>query len=101
MTTQDDEYTNNKPDAKNGPTPGDPREADMAEESESYVGSHADNYDPENTSDPDGPRDRPSGENTKNNGANGGGLWTSGGQVTTGTGMNDPGQPRPQGGDPG
>ncbi|GAB3770166.1 hypothetical protein GCM10028818_07520 [Spirosoma horti] len=100
MTTQDDEYTNNKPDAKNSPTPGDPREADMAEESESYVGSHAGNYDPENTADPDGPRDKPSGENTKNNGVNGGGLWTSGGQITTGTGMNDPGQPRPQGGDP-
>ena len=31
------------------------------------------------------PEDGPSGENTENNGANGGGLWTSGGTVTSGT----------------
>ncbi|GAB3279341.1 hypothetical protein GCM10027347_53990 [Larkinella harenae] len=30
------------------------------------------------------PKDGPSGENTKNNGARGGGLWTSGGVVTSG-----------------
>ncbi|WP_262508259.1 hypothetical protein [Spirosoma fluviale] len=31
------------------------------------------------------PDDGPSGENTKNDGEQGGGLWTSGGTVTTGT----------------
>lgn len=30
------------------------------------------------------PEDGPSGENTKNDGARGGGLWTSGGVVTSG-----------------
>ncbi|RAJ90684.1 hypothetical protein LX87_05482 [Larkinella arboricola] len=30
------------------------------------------------------PEDGPSGENTKNNGERGGGLWTSGGHVTSG-----------------
>lgn len=35
------------------------------------------------------PEDGPSGENTKNNGERGGGLWTSGGQVTTGTPYHD------------
>ncbi|WP_240163627.1 hypothetical protein [Spirosoma taeanense] len=47
--------------------------------------SHADNYKPEQTADRNVPEDGPSGENTKNNGEQGGGLWTSGGQVTTGT----------------
>ncbi|GAB3892677.1 hypothetical protein GCM10028803_05750 [Larkinella knui] len=31
------------------------------------------------------PDDGPSGENTKNDGERGGGLWTSGGEVTSGT----------------
>ncbi|MGA0558260.1 hypothetical protein ACO2Q8_16490 [Larkinella sp. VNQ87] len=31
------------------------------------------------------PEDGPSGENTQNSGENGGGLWTSGGEVTSGT----------------
>ncbi|WP_080054464.1 hypothetical protein [Spirosoma aerolatum] len=50
-----------------------------------YEGSHADNYDPDQAPDRSVTEDGPSGENTKNNGAHGGGLWTSGGQVTTGT----------------
>ena len=91
MENQENQQPNDQAEVSDSPRPGDPREADMAEESESYVGSHADNYDPEHTPDPDGPRDKPSGENTKNNGEHGGGLWTSGGQVTTGTGLNDPG----------
>lgn len=81
-------------DNENIPTNGSqeaPREEGTTGETETYVGSHADNYDPENTPDPDGPRDKPSGENTKNNGEQGGGLWTSGGQVTTGSGYNEPG----------
>jgi hypothetical protein len=35
------------------------------------------------------PEDGPSGENTENDGEHGGGLWTSGGQVTSGTPYND------------
>lgn len=54
-----------------------------------YVGSHADNYDPENTANRNVPEDGPSGENTKNGGERGGGLWTSGGIVTTGTSYHD------------
>jgi hypothetical protein len=54
-----------------------------------YVGSHAENYDPENEPDRNGQMDGPSGENTKNGGKQGGGLWTSGGQVTTGTPYHD------------
>lgn len=54
-----------------------------------YTGSHADNYDPDNAPDRNVPDDGPSGENTKNGGATGGGLWTSGGQVTTGTPYHD------------
>ncbi len=57
-----------------------------------YVGSHADNYDPE-TADRNVPDDGPSGENTKNNGERGGGLWTSGGTVTTGTPYHDEDEP--------
>ncbi len=54
-----------------------------------YTGSHADNYDPEQTPDRNVDNDGPSGENTKNGGERGGGLWTSGGQVTTGTPYHD------------
>ena len=54
-----------------------------------YPGSHADNYDPENTPNRNVPDDGPSGENTKNGGERGGGLWTSGGTVTSGSGFND------------
>ncbi|MBC3787485.1 hypothetical protein [Spirosoma utsteinense] len=50
-----------------------------------YVGSHADNYAPDQEPEHDGP----SGENTKNGGEQGGGLWTSGGKVTTGTPYHD------------
>jgi hypothetical protein len=56
---------------------------------EPYVGSHADNYDPDNTADRNVPENGPSGENTKNGGERGGGLWTSGGTVTTGTAYHD------------
>lgn len=52
-----------------------------------YTGSHADNYDPD--ADRNVPEDGPSGENTKNGGQRGGGLWTSGGTVTTGTPYHD------------
>lgn len=54
-----------------------------------YPGSHAENYNPENTPDRNPEEDGPSGENTKNGGERGGGLWTSGGTVTSGSGMND------------
>ncbi|ADB38654.1 hypothetical protein [Spirosoma linguale] len=50
-----------------------------------YTGSHADNYEPDQSADRNVPEDGPSGENTKNGGKQGGGLWTSGGIVTTGT----------------
>lgn len=54
-----------------------------------YMGSHADNYEPEQADDRHVPKEGPSGENTKNGGERGGGLWTSGGQVTTGTPYHD------------
>lgn len=54
-----------------------------------YVGSHADTYDPDQAPDRNPEEDGPSGENTKNGGEQGGGLWTSGGQVTTGTAYHD------------
>jgi hypothetical protein len=54
-----------------------------------YEGSHDPNYDPEHTPDRNVPEDGPSGENTTNNGEQGGGLWTSGGTVTTGTPYHD------------
>ena len=57
-----------------------------------YEGSHADNYDPEGP-DRNVPEDGPSGENTKNGGERGGGLWTSGGVVTTGTPYHDEDEP--------
>lgn len=42
------------------------------------------------------PNDGPSGENTVNDGERGGGLWTSGGNVTSGTPYNDDyGKPQP------
>ena len=42
------------------------------------------------------PEDGPSGENTVNDGERGGGLWTSGGVVTSGTPYNDEyGKPGP------
>lgn len=42
------------------------------------------------------PEDGPSGENTINDGERGGGLWTSGGQVSSGTPYNDDyGTPEP------
>ncbi|MFD2574532.1 hypothetical protein ACFSUS_28110 [Spirosoma soli] len=42
------------------------------------------------------PKDGPSGENTKNNGERGGGLWTSGGKVTAGTPYHgEYGKPKP------
>lgn len=59
-----------------------------------YEGSHADNYDPDQAPDRSVTEDGPSGENTKNNGARGGGLWTSGGQVTTGTPYHDEDEPQ-------
>ena len=59
--------------------------------------THADNYEPENAPNRNVPEDGPSGENTKNNGERGGGLWTSGGQVVTGSGINagEFGKPQP------
>ena len=54
-----------------------------------YVGSHADNYDPDQAPDRNPEEDGPSGESTKNGGEQGGGLWTSGGKVTTGTPYHD------------
>jgi hypothetical protein len=54
-----------------------------------YVGSHADNYAPEQEPERNLAEDGPSGENTKNGGERGGGLWTSGGQVTNGTPYHD------------
>lgn len=59
--------------------------------------THAGNYDPENSPDRNVPEDGPSGENTKNNGERGGGLWTSGGQVVTGESTNagEYGTPQP------
>ncbi|GAB4027439.1 hypothetical protein [Spirosoma gilvum] len=54
-----------------------------------YEGSHADNYDPDQSPDRSVTEDGPSGENTRNNGAKGGGLWTSGGKITTGTPYHD------------
>lgn len=59
-----------------------------------YTGSHADNYDPESEN-RNVPDDGPSGENTKNGGKRGGGLWTSGGTVTTGTAYHDEDEPKP------
>lgn len=59
-----------------------------------YTGSHADNYDP-NSEDRNVPDNGPSGENTKNGGERGGGLWTSGGTVTTGTPYHDEDEPAP------
>jgi|GEM_PF-6399388 len=42
------------------------------------------------------PEDGPSGENTVNDGERGGGLWTSGGHVSSGTPYNDEyGRPQP------
>ena len=61
-----------------------------------YVGSHAENYDPDNVQDRNVPQDGPSGENTKNGGDQGGGLWTSGGTVTTGTPYHDEDEPANQ-----
>ena len=58
-----------------------------------YTGSHADNYDPDNDPGRSVPEDGPSGENTKNGGHQGGGLWTSGGTVTTGTAYHDEDEP--------
>ncbi|MGF7214039.1 hypothetical protein GGR92_000179 [Spirosoma lacussanchae] len=58
-----------------------------------YTGSHADNYQPEQAATPDTPDEWPSGEHTKNHGERGGGLWTSGGQVTTGTPYHDEDEP--------
>ena len=58
-----------------------------------YAGSHADNYDPDNDADRNVAGDGPSGENTKNGGQRGGGLWTSGGTVTTGTPYHDEDEP--------
>ena len=57
-----------------------------------YTGSHADNYDPDSES-RNVPDDGPSGENTQNGGERGGGLWTSGGTVTTGTPYHDEDDP--------
>ncbi|GAB4020301.1 hypothetical protein [Spirosoma koreense] len=59
--------------------------------------SHADNYDPDTNPDRNVAEDGPSGENTKNNGEHGGGLWTSGGEVITGNANNDGefGKPQP------
>ena len=56
---------------------------------EPYTSSHADNYQPEAVPSRNVPDDGPSGENTANEGENGGGLWTSGGQITTGTPYHD------------
>lgn len=50
-----------------------------------YTGSHAESFDPEQNA----PDDGPSGENTKTGADKGGGLYTSGGQVTTGTPYHD------------
>lgn len=50
-----------------------------------YTGSHAPNYNPETEADQPGP----SGENSKAPAQQGGGLWTSGGAVTTGTPYHD------------
>lgn len=58
-----------------------------------YTGSHADNYQPDQEPDRNPAEDGPSGENTKNGGANGGGLWTSGGVVTNGTPYHEEDEP--------
>lgn len=58
-----------------------------------YTGSHADNYKPDESPERNPAEDGPSGENTKNGGKNGGGLWTSGGTVTTGTAYHDEDEP--------
>ena len=58
-----------------------------------YTGSHADNYEPDKEPGRSVSEDGPSGENTKNGGQRGGGLWTSGGTVTTGTKYHDEDEP--------
>lgn len=54
-----------------------------------YEGSHADNYHPDQAPERNVPEDGPSGEHTKYGSEQGGGLWTSGGTVTTGTPYHD------------
>lgn len=58
-----------------------------------YVGSHADDYKPDQAPERNPAEDGPSGENTRNSGANGGGLWTTGGSVTTGTPYHEEDEP--------
>ncbi|RIV20735.1 hypothetical protein DYU11_22150 [Fibrisoma montanum] len=96
LSPDSDETGINRDSYKEYPTDDEPVDSSYAESPDPdesgkvlYPGSHADNYDPEHTPDRNVPDDGPSGENTTNGGERGGGLWTSGGTVTSGSGYND------------